>query len=292
LDGLRRAFGAELDSQAIRHLAQCCYSHTARSIHEIFSFFASSENLLKRKVRVVGHEHLVEAARGKRGVLVLTGHFGNWETAPLAALLHFHDYYGRFHFVRTALFSRALESLLFRRYRRFGLGVIPKQDALPRILEALSRNDAVVFVLDQHVGISRRLGIPVEFFGRKAGTHRSLALVARHTGAPVIPATSWRESSGHHVIRFDPPVPWIPCEDPAQEIYRNTRRYNQVLEGYVREHPDQYFWFHRRWRIREAAAAPPIPTRIAERQPRSGEPRLAELESRPCAIDSPRRGAL
>lgn len=253
MEGITQAFGSEMDADGLRRLAQCYYEHIVRSIHEIFAFFASSEKLLRRKVRIEGKENLIEAAKRNKGILILTGHFGNWETAPLAALLHFPEYYGRFHFVRTALFSRALERLLFRRYRDYGLGVIPKQDALPQVLDALARNDAVVFVLDQHIGISRRLGIPVPFFGRKAGTHRSLALVARSTGAPVVPATSYREKSGNHVVRFDPPLEWISCPDPEEEIYRNTRRYNEVLENLVREHPEQYFWVHRRYRIRDDA---------------------------------------
>ena len=68
--------------------------------------------------------------------------------------------------------------------------------------------------------------IEVEFFGHPAGAFRSLATIARVSGAPVVPASAWREPNGRHVLRFKQPLAPIECEDYDEEIRRNTRAYN------------------------------------------------------------------
>jgi KDO2-lipid IV(A) lauroyltransferase len=104
--------------------------------------------------------------------------------------------------------------------------------------------------MDQHNKVGAK-AVAVEFFGKKAGTHRSLALVARQSGAPVIPAVGYRRPNGRHVMKFHPPLEWINAEHHREEIYLNTLVYNQVLERFVLDHPDQWFWMHRRWKIRQ-----------------------------------------
>jgi KDO2-lipid IV(A) lauroyltransferase len=124
--------------------------------------------------------------------------------------------------------------------------VLPKTGALDRILACLAANDAVVFVFDQHAG--GRDGIRVDFFSEPAGTFRGLALIALRSGAAVVPATSWREVDGRHVLRFEEALPTIDCRDPDEAIRRNTRAYNAALEDLIRRHPEQWFWVHRRWK--------------------------------------------
>ena len=95
--------------------------------------------------------------------------------------------------------------------------------------------------MDQHNKVGSK-AIAVEFFGRKAGTNRSLALVARQSGAPVIPAVSYRGADGRHVMKFHPPLEWISARSPREEVYLNTLGYNRVLERFVLDHPDQWLW--------------------------------------------------
>jgi lauroyl/myristoyl acyltransferase len=97
----------------------------------------------------------------------------------------------------------------------------------------------------------------VPFFGQPAGTFRSLALIARATGAPVIPASAWRERNGHHVLRFEEPLVPIACDDYDEEIRRNTQSYNQALERLILRHPEQWWWMHRRWKTRRKPARRP-----------------------------------
>jgi len=89
----------------------------------------------------------------------------------------------------------------------------------------------------------------VDFLGHPAGTFKSLAILALSTGAPVIPACSWREPDGTHVLRFEDPLPLIECDDTNEAIRKNTQAYNAALERMLLRHPEQWIWMHRRWKV-------------------------------------------
>jgi KDO2-lipid IV(A) lauroyltransferase len=113
-------------------------------------------------------------------------------------------------------------------------------------LDRLAAGDIVVFPFDQHAG--RKDGVLAEFFGHPAGTFRSLAVIALATGAPVVPASSWREGAGQHVLRFEDELPPIEHADANQAILLNTRAYNRALERMIVRRPEQWWWVHRRWK--------------------------------------------
>lgn len=246
LENLRRVYGGRIDDAEIVRLAQAHYAHLARLVAEFLRFRWLSDERKAALVRVENID-LVRAvhARG-RGVLILTGHFGNWEVATIAGVRQVPEAQGRFHFVRRAIKPRWLEALVTRRFRRAGFGVLPKRGSLDALVERLDAGDLVVFPFDQHA--RGRDGVAVEFFGEPAGTFRSLAIIAQATGAPVMPAASWREPDGAHVLRFEEPLEPIACEDPKEELLRNTRAYNAALERLVVRHPEQWWWVHRRWK--------------------------------------------
>lgn len=248
LSNMRFVFGQQLDSNQIKKLAQCFYSHIARSIRENIVLRFMNEEQVKAKATVIGAEYMFEAAKHNKGIAVLTGHFGNWEFAPIAGILNFKAFQGRFHFIRKTLKNKKLEHWLFRRYYRAGLGVIPKKNSLNRVCDVLAEEQAVVFVMDQHASIQAKDGILVDFFGKKAGTYRSLATIARYTQVPVVPAASYRQKDGTHVLEFFPPINWQEHENTKQALYQNTLAYNQALELMVLAHPEQWLWMHKRWK--------------------------------------------
>ncbi len=179
-------------------------------------------------------------------MLVLTGHLGNWEVATVAGLTHYPQVRGRFHFVRRPIKPRWLDALVTRRFNQAGFGVIGKRGSLDRILDRLAAGDVIVYPFDQHAGPPD--GIEVEFFGHPAWTFKSLAIIALATGAPVLPATSWREDDGRHVLRFGEPMAPIETDDTNEAIRRNTRAYNAALERLILARPAQWYWVHRRWK--------------------------------------------
>lgn len=246
---IEQVYGNALTDAQKKHLAQAFYSHLLTSIKETIQLRFMSEKALCDRVEVVGHEHLLDIANQERGVLILTAHVGSWEFAPIGGILNFKEFKGHFHFIRRTLGSKTIERFLFRRYYRAGLNVIPKQDALYQVKDALDQNHAVVFVLDQHASLVNKDGVAVEFFGKKAGTYRSLASLSRHTGLPVIPAAGYRLPNGRHVLAFYDPIIWTEYPTNQESIYRNTLAYNQALERIILAHPEQWMWMHKRWKL-------------------------------------------
>ncbi len=246
MDNLRRVFGAALPATEIERLAQAHYGHLWRLFGEFLRFRWMSAARRAAWVQVQGVETLASALDRGKGVLILTGHFGSFEVATIAGLSSFPQMHGRIHFVRRAIKPQWLDALVTRRFRRAGFGVMAKRGSLDAILERLAAGDMVVFPFDQHAGPPD--GIESEFFGHRAWTFKSLAIIALATGAPVLPAASWREPDGSHVLRFDDPVPPVVNDNVSEEIRLNTRAYNAVLERLILRHPEQWFWVHRRWK--------------------------------------------
>jgi KDO2-lipid IV(A) lauroyltransferase len=250
LGNLRRVFGDLLPEPEIVRLAQAYYAHYLQFLLEFVRQPLLSAKQRAAWVKVQNVESLISAHGRGKGVFLLTGHFGNFEVATVAGIAGFPQYRGLLYFIRRALKPAWLNSLITWRFRRAGFGTLSKRGSLEAIYEVLNRGGIIVYVFDQHAGAPD--GIAVDFFGHPAGTFKSLAILALETGAPVVPASCWREPDGTHVIRFEEPLPLIECEDVGEAIRRNTRAYNAVLERMLLRHPEQWIWMHRRWKLREA----------------------------------------
>jgi phosphopantetheine--protein transferase-like protein len=253
-ENLRHVFGAQLPAAAIRRLAQAHYGHLWQLAVEFVRFRFLSAARKRALVHVDRLEAFVDAFRAGKGVLVLTGHFGNWEVATVAGIASYPEVHGRFHFVRRPIKPRWLDALVARRFRQAGFGVIGKRGSLDAIVQRLEAGDVVVFPFDQFA--HRPDGIDVEFFGQPVGTFKSLAVLALATGAAVVPASSWRQPDGRHVLRFEDALAPVDHEDTGEAIRRATRSYNEALETLVLRHPEQWWWVHRRFR----RARPPVAT--------------------------------
>jgi len=248
MGNLRRVFGDVIPAAEIRRLAQAFYAHYLRFLVEFVRLPLMSAEKRKAWVRVENIESVLRAQGQGKGVLLLTGHFGNFEVSTVAGIGQFPQYKGWLHFVRRSLKPAFLNEFITRRFRQAGFGTLPKRGSLDNILNLLSTGAIIVFVFDQHAG--PKDGIPVEFLGHPAGTFKSLALIALTTGAPVIPASSWREPDGSHVLRFEEPLPLIECEDVGEAVRLNTRAYNAAIERLLLRHPEQWVWMHRRWKLK------------------------------------------
>ena len=118
-------------------------------------------------------------------------------------------------------------------------------------MQALRRNEAVVFVLDQNA--TRSIGVFVDFFGRPACTMSGLAVLAERTGAEVIAAVPWREGPGRHVLTVLPAIPFERQADREETVRHMTQVYTRVIEDAIKARPAQWFWTHKRWRTRPAS---------------------------------------
>lgn len=242
------AFGNQLNPAEKLTLAKSFYRHFALFAWENICSPFTSKKAYKKMVDVEGIENLFDAASKGKGVIILTGHFGNWEIACLGGISQFSQYEGLFHFTRKKLRNKWLEKYVFSRFQKSGLNVIIVDNALEKVCEVLEKNELVVFVLDQHANLHNKEGILVDLFSEKAATNKALSLIVRHTGATVVPAAAHRKEGGRHVLSFKKPLEWTPCNTSKEAIEVNTRAYNEALEKMIVENPDQWLWGHKRWK--------------------------------------------
>ncbi len=227
------------------------YRSLARVVLAAARFPRLSRDNIQEWIRYDGLEHFERALGCGRGVLVLTAHLGNWELSALA-----HGLYGRpMHIVVRPLDNPRLDRLA-RRYRTLsGNRIIEKTESPRRIFEALRANQAVGMLVDQNA--SREGGVFVRFFGKPACASTGLAKLALRTGAPVVPGFAlWEEAQGRYVLRFWPPVEITATGDADADVQVNTQRMHTLLEGIIRQYPDQWLWIHRRWKTRPPGETP------------------------------------
>ncbi|KTC80667.1 lysophospholipid acyltransferase family protein [Legionella cherrii] len=247
LDNIERVFKNQFSIKEKKRLAMAFYSHVVSILKELI--FMNWYARLGNRVEIRGIECLLEAKKQERGCFLLMGHLGNWEmTIPLANS-QLYPLIGPIQVIRKAIRVQWLERFIFNRNIRYGLQRIDKSGASIKIIKALKNKETILFALDQHAELKNKEGIAVNFFGTQAGTYRSLAFFANKYQVPVVPISCYRQPSGKHVLEFHPALTWEPQPDEEQAIYNNTLRYNQKLEQLILEHPEQWWWVHRRWKL-------------------------------------------
>ena len=249
LASLRRAF-PERDAAWRGCTARRCLAHFLRMmVFESLDLMRPHSRAAADLVAGVdGWDHARAAGFGLRGSLVVSAHFGNWEVSV--------SHFAQEHAVRLAAVAKPMhnplmEGIVDRSRRAGGWSVIPtRPNPTPRILRALRDGQAVALLADQD---ARRDGLFVPFLGRLASTPSGPAVLAVRLGLPLLVGLTAREADGRYRVRFFPPLVPDPAAPRQSEIERLTRAHVALLEEAVRERPEQYFWFHNRWRTRPRA---------------------------------------
>src|SRR5438105_1165020 len=235
----------ELTEAERKRILKGCFRNLGRLLVEFTHFPGLNKTNISKLVIHDGLENYLEGLRRGRGVIFMTAHFGAWELSSFA-----HAVYGYpLKFVVRPIDNPRVEELISNYRTLSGNVPIGRRSAARDILKALRQNEAVGILFDQNT--TRSEGVFAEFFGIPAATTPAIALFAQRAGAAVIPGfLIWDEKLGKHRLRLDPPVELINTGDLDQDVLENTKRFNRVLEEYVRKYPEQWLWIHRRWKTR------------------------------------------
>lgn len=142
-----RVFQSSLSPAERKHLCMAYYSHMITNIKEIILYALFSKKYLAKRIKIIGLEYLQGAISQGKGTLVLTGHFGNWEFAPLFFLDKFDSKNHVFYCVRKKLRFAFLDSIFLRRFECCGFKIINDKNAVSQIRTALKNNGIVFFLL-------------------------------------------------------------------------------------------------------------------------------------------------
>ncbi len=228
-------------------VARRCYLHLGREGVNLVRLAWSDPVYVRERTEVEGMEEVRGALERGKGLLVLTGHLGNWEVGGAALACRGTPLDAVAVRQRNPLFDQKV----METRRGLGMEVVEKKRAPTQVLRSLRRGRAVALVADQNV---RNGGVFVDFFGTPAATARGPALFAFRTGAPVVVGTALRLPGlrARYRIRIRP-LPVTRTGDMEADVARFTRAYLEVLEEEIRNAPEQYFWHHRRWKTRPPA---------------------------------------
>jgi len=247
LENLDIAYGDRLSRREKRRIAVQSFQHFISVTLELLHL----PRLTKRSdfwkcVGIDGFEHARKALDMKKGVIFVTGHTGNWELSGFVSSILGIPFFPVARPIENA--PRINEYLMDLR-RRSGMKIVMKRGALRTMVRALKDGAALAFIMDQNAG---RHGVLVDFFDRQVSAHPSAAGMALKFGVPVVAAYSYRVGAGfNYRIHIEPIVEMVRTGDADRDLQENTQRIISILEGFVRAHPEQWLWSHRRWRLKE-----------------------------------------
>ena len=235
----------ELDKQGREKLKKEIYDHfSAVLVDIIYLFGGKSPEQVIGKVRVEGIEIIESAIKNGKGAVLFSAHFGNWELIPYILNKKMN--------VRINSIARKMDNPLtekiVKKFRHFmGSEIIYKDGSLRKMLRILESNGMVYLLVDQNT-ITRE-GVPVLFFGREVIAVTTVAQINLKKGVPVIPLFLTYEGK-EKVLRIGDPVECERSGDSSEDIIRFTQKTMMMIEKNIKTRPEQWFWFHDRWRRR------------------------------------------
>jgi KDO2-lipid IV(A) lauroyltransferase len=243
-DNLRHAFPELVhDPEACDRLVLDCYKHFCQMFMEmVFLPRKMSVTTWRDHATLIGGDKILDRLTDDRPLLIVTGHFGNWEMAGyVLGLVGFRTYA-----IARTLDNPYLERFFLRFRQKTGQTILAKKGDFDQIQLVLQENKAIATLGDQDAG---ERGLFVNFFNRPASTHKAIALLALEYDVPmlVIGIPRVGEPMKYEIVAEDLIFPEEYRDDPSA-VKNITIRYTQALERLIRRHPEQYFWLHRRWK--------------------------------------------
>ena len=217
------------------------FRNLGRFLLEVIKIYYGFGNAIFKKIEMRGVENFRQAEQRGKGVMLITGHCGNWELMAV---------YLSMNLARVQVVARRQDNVYINRFiektrEKYGNSVIYKEGALRRILSALKKNEVVGILMDQSV--IRSEGIIIHFLGKNAYAMKTPAVIARKTGTPVVPIFIRRTGEGH-IIEIGPEIPLDPSSDSETALLNDTVNFSRPIEEFIKQYPADWLWIHRRWK--------------------------------------------
>ena len=239
IDNIRRALGYSLPR--CRRLARESFKSIVITVLEMAQMGSVNPRWIGERLTFSQTEPFAEIARMRRGGLLITAHFGNWEL--IGALVGRKGLGYPLSVIVQEQSNPLVEELMLKLRGDYGFEVIPLGRAGQETVRRLHRGEMVALLADQSAGEE---GILHPFFGRPASTYLGPALIASRLGTPIIFGFCVRNRNGTYTAHIESPILLSDDRDNAVEQYLCI--YTRLIEEYVRRYPEQYLWLHRRWK--------------------------------------------
>jgi len=242
MTNLNLAFGETKTKEEKLEIAKKCYYNFAKylGINFILNQNTTKQKILKQVV--FKNEHfLLDAMKSGRPIIVTTAHFGQWEIFPLAVAA----YFGPSSVLGRKLDSSVMDKILRANRAQFNVELIDKNGGAKDILKALKARRIVGILVDQNT--APKDGIKVQFFGKDVLHTPAASVLAQKTNALIINAFIYQKGENLNEICFEEPID-ISTFDKEDAVQKATQMQCSACEEMVRAKPEEYFWFHQRFK--------------------------------------------
>ena len=242
MTNLNLAFGETKSKEEKLEIAKKCYYNFAKylGINFILNQNTTKQKILKQVV--FKNEHfLLDAMKSGRPIIVTTAHFGQWEIFGLAVAARF----GASSVLGRKLDSSVMDKILRANRAQFDVELIDKDGGAKDILKALKARRIVGILVDQNT--APKDGIKVQFFGKDVLHTPAASVLAQKTNALIINAFIYQKGENLNEICFEEPID-ISTFDKEDAVQKATQMQCSACEEMVRARPEEYFWFHQRFK--------------------------------------------
>ena len=234
LKNLKIAFPDKSDEWINTTLKKCYNFFT----YNFLQFLAFPFNPNSIEIEVVGKKYLNNEMNGKSGTVLVSAHFGSWEILG--------HWFGVNNYPLVGIAQRQRNkgaNLFFEEKRELsGIKQVYRKSSMDSLYEILNANKILGLVSDQD---ARGRGIFVDFFNKPASTHKGAALFHLNTNASLIFGICVQKNIGKYRVEF------IPINPKKKSIEHIVQLYTTIIEQSIKKYPEQYFWFHNRWKTKQ-----------------------------------------
>jgi len=234
LKNLKIAFPDKSD-EWINTTLKKCYNFFIFNFLQFLAFPFDSSSI---ELEIVGEEHLKNAVNQKKGTVLISAHFGSWEILG--------HWFGKNNYPLVGIAQRQKNkgaNLFFEEKRKLsGIKQVYRKSSIDSLYDVLNANQILGLVSDQD---AKGKGVFVDFFDKPASTHKGAALFHLNTNASLVFGICVRKNIGKYLIEF---IPINPNKKSVEDI---TQLYTTIIEQSIKKYPEQYFWFHNRWKTKQ-----------------------------------------
>jgi KDO2-lipid IV(A) lauroyltransferase len=244
IKNLRERFPDKSKKEVIKITKQI-FCNEAKNFFELANFPRMDSKFLKNISTVENENLIIESLKKGKGILFVSAHAGNWEiTAAAVAELGV-----PVNVVARKIYIDQLNSMLvkYRESKKVKVILRDAPDSARKLLRALKKGEIIAMLIDQDTEVA---GVFVDFFGEKAWTPSGLAVLALRTGADVLVGLDKRVDKYFHRTVVSGPITIVSSGDRDKDVENLTQKASSILEEHIRHYPDQWVWFHERWRTR------------------------------------------
>lgn len=241
LKNLSLAF-PHLNSQEIKNLALSNYKSVSVTFLELFSLKKMDRENIKKYFSYTGLDFVLKKYKENKGLILLTGHFGNWELGALAVAIHLKE---TIHVLVKKQKNPYVASWLMNFRERHGNKQISLGVSVRELYSTIKEKKIVGIVGDQR---GKKNGVKVEFFGIATSTFPGTAAIALKTKCPVLVLLSARQKDNTYKAEIEE----IKLNDIVgtndEKVHEFNQRYMAILEKNIKKYPEQWLWMHNIWK--------------------------------------------